>query len=136
MNQQRIIAWLCILLLQALLASACVAADQMPRDVSQKEVKQYWRPAQEDIAPKMPPLVRAVFELVDKHGRVVLDYEVTINEKGVPVDFKFKSITPAHVDPKPFIASVMFYRYRPTPQNSARRPVRVHGPKPYFIPKK
>lgn len=127
--------WISALLLQAALASTGLAADKVPLKVSYMESRQYWMSSQADMAPIMPPLVRSTDGLVNKHGRIELDYEVTINAKGVPVDFKFKSIKPAGVDPKPFIATVMFYRYRPTPQNTGRRPVRVHGPLPFFIPK-
>ncbi len=139
MKSRWINIWFCALLVPILtFTNVCIAADadNKPIKVSRTELDQYWVPSQEDMSPTMPPLVRSAFGLIQQHGRIVLDYEVTINEKGVPVDFKFKSITPANVDPKPFIASVMFYRYKPALQNSERKPVRLHDQKPHFMPKK
>lgn len=135
MKNRWVCAWVFALLIGGFGISESGATEKPPLQVSAKQLNLYWRIAQEDMAPVMPPLVRATFGSIQKHGRIVLDYEVTINEKGVPVDFKFKSIQPTDVDPKPFIASVMFPRYRPTPQNGGRRPVRVHGPLPFFKPK-
>lgn len=122
-------------ILLMLLTHVSVAGSKAPINVTHQELDRYWVVAQDLMPPAMPPLVQSSFALVQKHGRIVLDYEVTINEKGVPVDFKFKSITPANLDPKPFIASVMWIRYRPAAQNSAHQAVRLRGPLPFFTPK-
>lgn len=122
-------------ILACLLSHAAIAGDKAPTYVTEKELKRHWVVA-EDLMPRtLPPMVRSAFGLVDKYGRITLDYEVTINEKGVPVDFKFKSITPSDIDPKPFIASVMWMRYKPAANNPTRQPVRLHGPLPFFTPK-
>jgi hypothetical protein len=135
MEQRWIRAWLLAVSLLAVGMAPGFAAGKTPVDVTQDSLKRYWVVSQEDMSPVMPPLVGSTFAVIASHGRIVMDYEVTINAKGVPTDFRLKSITPKDVDPKPFIAMVMFYRYRPTPENIARVPVRLHGPLPFFMPR-
>lgn len=114
----------------------CMARGAALIEVNYKTLNKYWIPSSTDMSATMPPLVQSAFSIMHKNERITLDYEVTINSKGIPVDFKFKSITPSDVDPKPFIAMVMFYRYRPAVQNTSRSAVRVHGPMPFFTPQK
>jgi hypothetical protein len=124
------------LLASFLCAGVCSAEDSVPLPVADSECGQYWQIAQDLMPPAMPPIVAAAGEIVKQRSRVILDYEVTINENGVPVDFQFKSIEPADVDPRPFTASIMFYRYRPAPGNAQRQPIRLHGPRVFFMPEK
>lgn len=127
---------LAIATLSLLLSAPAVCAQDAPLRVAAKALNSYWLVDVAATPAQMPPITRSIHPTLQQHGRVTLDFEYTINAQGVPVDFQFKSIQPEGIDPKPFIAQTMFFRYKPGPDNPEGRPVRVYGPVPHYIPER
>lgn len=121
--------------LSMVLSATPLAAQDALIRVDVRDLHRYWEVDVQATPARMPPITRSIQPTLQKHGRVIFDYEYTINARGVPEDFQFKSIQPEGIDPKPFIASTMFFRYAPGPENPEGRPVRVHGPSTQYIPK-
>lgn len=115
--------------------ASSLAAQDAPIRVDAKELHRYWEVDVAATPAQMPPITRSIRGVLQQHGRVSLDYEYTINAQGAPGDFEFKSIQPEGIDPKPFIAQTLFFRYKPGPDNPEGRPVQVHGPSTHYIPK-
>ena len=105
------------------------------KQVTMADLDKYWILAPERMDGVMPAAARGAHAILQRHGEVRVEFELTIDSNGVPGDLEFKSITPGDADPRPFIAMQLFYRYRPGPDNPGAIPVRLSAEKKNFIPR-
>lgn len=122
------------LVLLALLVESHLHAAELPI-VDRAEFDRLWRVAPERMAPTAPPLVIESGALIRKHGEIVIEHEFVVDEEGTPSRYKLHSIKPPDVDPRPFMALKLFWRYRPVDGVPAtpvlfRGETRFHMPSP------
>lgn len=103
---------LSLTLILALLVWPPSRAAELPT-VDRSEFDRLWRVASERMAPTAPPLAIETAQLIRKHGEIVIEHEFVVDREGTPSAYKLHSIEPADVDPRPFMAMAMFWRYRP-----------------------
>ncbi|SDD58878.1 hypothetical protein [Aquimonas voraii] len=103
---------LSLTLILALLVAPPLSAAELPT-VDRTEFDRLWRVATERMAPTAPPLAIETAQLIRKHGEIVIEHEFVIDGEGTPSGYKLLSIEPPDVDPRPFMAMAMFWRYRP-----------------------
>lgn len=89
-----------------------VGASEPLRQVDEEEFRRLWISAAERMPPPTPFALEAS-QLIRKHGEIWIDHEFVVDAQGNPAAYKVHSIEPAEVDPRPFEAFVMLFRYRP-----------------------
>lgn len=104
------------------------------RIVDQQEFHRLWRVAPERMGSTAPPLVVQSGLLIREHGDIWVDHAYSVDADGVPHDYVFYGIEPAGVDPAPFRARVMFFRYHPV-QGVPATPVRLHQRERFYMPR-
>mgnify|MGYP003110813295 CR=1 FL=1 len=108
--------------------------DRQIKSIAEEQLESYWVLAPDLMAAVLPPSARGISEILQREGKVVAEFDVTIDEEGVPISVRLISISPDHVNPKPFIAGQLLRRYRPGESNPGSIPVHVKLTVPYFIP--
>ena len=110
--------------LALLLCLPYAGADSLSQ-VDIKDIQDYWMLDQGQMAPTLPVDISRLSRQYE--GQLRFSYELTINEDGRPVDFKWMSISPegAEVEAAGLRRFQLFKRYRPGPKNPEGKPVRV-----------
>lgn len=102
-------------------------------EVDREEFRRLWILAAERMPPPTPLTMEASL-LIRKHDQIWIDHEYVIDAEGHPSDYRFHSIEPPEVDPRPFEALVMVFRYRPV-DGVAPTPVRYRGREHFHWPR-
>lgn len=110
-----------------------VGASEPLRQVDREEFRRLWILAAERMPPPTPLTMEASL-LIRKHDQIWIDHEYVIDADGIPSDYRFHSIEPPEVDPRPFEALVMVFRYRPV-DGVAPTPVRYRGREHFHWPR-
>lgn len=108
------------------------ASDQI-KTVDREEFRRLWIHAAERMPPPTPLTMEASL-LIRKYDQVWVDHEYVVDANGDPSDYKFYGIEPAEVDPRPFQALVMTFRYRPA-DGAEATPVRYRGREHFYWPR-
>lgn len=118
-----------------LLALGGVSArdDEDVPEVDREEFRRLWIIAAERMPPPTPLTMEASL-LIRKHDQIWIDHEYVVDAEGNPSDYRFHSIEPPEVDPRPFEALVMVFRYRPV-DGVAPTPVRYRGREHFHWPR-
>jgi hypothetical protein len=108
-------------------------AERSPPQVDREEFRRLWILAAERMPPPTPLVMEASL-LIRKHDQIWIDHEYVIDAEGNPSDYRFHSIEPPEVDPRPFEALVMVFRYRPV-EGVEPTPVRFRGREHFHWPR-
>lgn len=121
-----------LLVLASLGVSPAIGANTLPV-VDRKEFRRLWILAAERMPPPTPLTMEASL-LIRKHDQIWIDHEYVVDAEGKPSDYRFHSIEPPEVDPRPFEALVIVFRYRPV-DGVAPTPVRFRGREHFHWPR-
>ena len=103
-------------------------------EVDREEFRRLWQIAPERMGSTASPLVMQASYLIRQHGEIWVDHEFTVGTDGVPSDYVFFGIEPPGVDPSPFRAQAMFFRYKPV-EGQPPKGVRVRQRQHYYMPR-
>lgn len=113
-----------VVALLALGFSSARAEPDLPH-VDREEFRRLWVPAAERMPPATPLAMEASL-LIREHDQIWVDHEFVVDAEGKPSGYRFHGIEPSEVDPRPFEALVMAFRYRPV-DGVAPTPVHFRG---------
>ena len=131
--QRRLMCKAILFLLLAFASLDSVFASDQLKTVNREEFRLLWVHAAERMPPPTPLTTEASL-LIQKHDQVWVDHEYVVDAQGDPSDYKFYGIEPPEVDPRPFQALVMTFRYRPV-DGVAPTPVRYRGREHFYWPR-
>lgn len=114
------------------LTAGSVAGPVTPGAIEHKDLDRFWVLDSTKPRGKIPTLR-------DLHARypdgIWLDYSLTIDSAGTPVDFEAHSIEPTDAPVERFRLRVLFHRYKPGPDNPHGTPVRFRARQRFWVPK-